>query len=559
MNTIPLLPCEQLPYKNCLSSLSLGRHKSGIAPLGGQTGRHWQKTLLMHYETCLEDRYARFKKISGRHPWLREAETRAGPNSGQSKRFSHQVDRLARSFQKRAVLLAFSVGAFAVANAQLTVELKSGDTVIHPLVTKVVSKQVMQVALTLELSAALPRGDTAAAAPADVTLPVVIKTTRTPKIKPVLITETVKILKSEWPTAGKKDTVSKTVVLQTSSTAAFANDESFLITLDKANAPKGVRIDDSNESNFQVRVSLLGAFDLNKPFWVEVGSNFDLVDGVVPNNFFTGVFFYRRDIRPVFYGGKTTKDHSNNLAVFAGVFESKSTSSVTEEPLSFARYYDSTSLIPGNRDSLSVYTAAGTRTKKVTVRNVSLFFSPQVRLTNGSANEDGFHVFASFWSELQWQRVLEERVFNQFRVTNTEKLPMSRVLNNDSFLTKDYSKTFDLRSHYLGFGLPVFFKQTVSNDIVHLFVNPVFGYSNQPTEAYLQQRTQYDSNPIKYPLPSRTWNPFYIVQFRLNEESYGFAFTGEVRGLLRKNNSPIVSMSLTKKFDLTKFLEFNKP
>lgn len=55
---------------------------------------------------------------------------------------------------------------------------------------------------------------------------------------------------------------------------------------------------------------------------------------------------------------------------------------------------------------------------------------------------------------------------------------------------------------------------------------------------------------------SRNWYAFYLVQFRLNEEQYGLSFSGEVRGLLKKNSPPVITLVLSKKFDLAKLIEF---
>lgn len=454
-----------------------------------------------------------------------------------------------------------------------TISLTKKDTVFNPVIRSEAKNDVQQISLTIKLKGEAPKDS--ASNPIDITVPVVISSLRKSKIAPLLIPGTIKIGKNEWP--GKPDsatTVEKTIVVQTSSVKEFGVDEYFYLKLDKDNAPKAITIDDCAECNYEVRVTNNGVYDSNKPFWVEVGANFDLVDGLEPNNFFSGVFFYKRDIRPVFYKSSKKVDNEkskskhksfydnyqrqNNLAVFAGVFESKTITSQIEEPLDLRRYYDSTSIIAGDTSSLNVYSALGSRISRRTVRNVGLFYSPQVRLTFGSSNSDGFHVFAAFWAELQWQRIQEEKQFNQFKVLDTVKRPIREVLNNDTFLTKDSKKEIDVRSHYLGLGLPIFYKQTISNNIVHLFINPVFGLTSQPTEEYLRENELYQSNAIKYPKPNKRWSPFYLVQFRLNEENYGIAFTGEVRGLLLKDNKPYVSLSLTKKFDLTKFIEFNK-
>jgi hypothetical protein len=284
----------------------------------------------------------------------------------------------------------------------------------------------------------------------------------------------------------------------------------------------------------------------NKPFWVEVGANFDLVDGLEPNNFFSGIFFHKRDIRPVF--SKVSK----NLGLFAGIFESKTLTNVNETNFSTRNYYDSTSFLENSKDSLQVFKGIGTYTTKKVVKNVSLFFSPQVRLTNGSANEDGLHLFTSLWVELQWQKLVEEKIYAHIRNQDTFHVHINELSNYNAQSSK---KEFDIRSHYLGIGFPIFFRETFEGDNVHMFINPVFGFSSQPTKQYLSELEVAGAKDLT---PERKWSPFYIVQFRLNEEKYGVSVTGEVRGLLKKDNPPFVTLALTKKFDLIKFIEFNK-
>jgi hypothetical protein len=298
-------------------------------------------------------------------------------------------------------------------------------------------------------------------------------------------------------------------------------------------------------------------YNPDKSFWVEVGANFDLIDGLEANNFYSGVFLAKRDIRPFsFRKPKNNRRENNNLAIFAGVYESKSITTSTEQSYSLQQYYDSTSFQTNKTDTMQVYHAIGGFVTRRTVRNVGLFLSPQVRLTNGSANEDNLHVYASFWAELQWQKIEEEINFNQLKKLDTTFMPIRQVLVDTSNIKAGgiIKKTTDVRSHYIGFGLPVFLKETINKNVVHLFVNPVFGLSSQPTARYLLQQSVDPNKQID--APRRCWQPFYLVQFRLNEETYGISFTGEVRGLLLSNNKPIVSLALSKKFDLAKFMEF---
>jgi len=303
-------------------------------------------------------------------------------------------------------------------------------------------------------------------------------------------------------------------------------------------------------------------YNKNKPFWIEIGSNFDLIDGLEPNNFFSGVFFYKRDIRPIFQKKSDRKKNKyiaiesrpnaeKNLAVFAGIYESKSITNTQEQNYSFRNYYDSTSFLTNVNDSFKIFKGIGQYTNMQVVQNVSLFYSPQVRLTNWPSNEDGFHLFLSLWLELQWQKITEDRSFNHLKKLDSFNIDINALQDYDP---QQFSKVTDIRSHYLGVGLPVFYRQTLDDDPVFLFLNPVTGLSNQPMSSSTESlKLDQSGNLI-----DRKWLPFYFVQFRLNEEKYGISFTGEVKGLIQKNTPPFVTIALTKKFDLTKFMEFSK-
>jgi hypothetical protein len=294
----------------------------------------------------------------------------------------------------------------------------------------------------------------------------------------------------------------------------------------------------------------------NKAFWVEIGSNFDLVDGLEPNNFFSGVFLHQKDIRPFL-----NKRNEKNLGIFAGVYESKAISNVNNDSFTHYDYYSSNSLIvtnathpgkvkPGElggfRDSVRVKTSQ-------VVRNIALFLSPQRRITNHSANADGLHVFASLWIELQWQRIQLERNYSTVSRLDTisipsQELPMYELVENGA-ITKKTEDVVDLKSHYYGVGLPI----AVKHENTNVFINTAIGFSNQPRTGFSTSKQE-----IATLAQDRAWKGFYVFQFRLNEEQYGISFTGEVRGLLIANSPPIVSLALSKKFDLTKFIEFSK-
>lgn len=365
--------------------------------------------------------------------------------------------------------------------------------------------------------------------------------------KPQLLNETFDFKPTDWPGEKNSREVAIPVLIVTESFSdTLKNDEmGHIIIKGRPDQFHTIRLTNA-------LVTDITRYDPNKAFWLEVGSNFDLIDGPVPNNFFSGVFLYKRDIQPIF-----TKDSAKRLGVFAGVFESKSITAATEQNFSFREYYDSSSFIPNIRDSMRVFRGVGSIVNRRTVRNLGLFFSPQMRITRRSANEDGLHVSVAFWMELQWQRIEEETDFAQLRKVDSSVMRIDSVLSSSRYNAKNPKKERDVRSHYFGFGVPVFYRETVGTDLIHLFVNPIIGISNQPTQQFLDEQFLALSDPKLVP-PRRPWSPFYAIQFRLNEENYGISFTGEVRGLLRRANPPFVSIALSKKFDLTKFIEYNK-
>lgn len=317
----------------------------------------------------------------------------------------------------------------------------------------------------------------------------------------------------------------------------------------------------------------------NKAFWIEAGSNFDLIDGIRPNNFFAGVFLYKRDIRDFSFSDYTTikdtlvekeemidgkkqkkfvkeaipprrvlKEKKNlNLSIMAGIYESRSIGS--ESGSSAVTYQDNRSLTPDTANRYAVFKDTGTITQTTSITNLGLFFSPQIRITNGSANSDGFHVFASLWTEVIWQR--SETLFDYSKTSNLRTMHVKE----DSliyFEKKQTKAAQDYRTHYLGLGLPMYLK----DGDINVYFSPIVGATNQRFNLPQNQLTSTDLKLGRLPEPPRDWNVFYLMMFRLSEEKYGISFTGEVRGLIIKESKPVISLALSKKFDLSKLLEY---
>jgi len=305
---------------------------------------------------------------------------------------------------------------------------------------------------------------------------------------------------------------------------------------------------DGGTSETTIKLTDRGIYNPNKPFWVEVGANFDLNDGLQPNNLFTGVFLHKRDIRRFSFkkGNRTENRDRRNLGLFAGVFASKTITDVSESALGKRAYYNNNSLALKSGNDVGVFVDTGTIKKSRVARNIGLFFSPQLRLSQGSAEMEGLHFFISLWVELQWQRITSDENYSALLRSDTLFVDQTTL---STYAPVESKTELDIRSHYLGAGLPVFFKEGTTN----VFINPVFGLSNQPSSETLDNAQMNTVSKL-----ARRWKPFYAIQFRLSEEHYGISFTGEVRGLLVKNSKPFVSLAISKKFDLSKLVEFTQ-
>ena len=117
----------------------------------------------------------------------------------------------------------------------------------------------------------------------DTTIKIKLLSINTSSVYPVLLKPDIVVDPVKWNTHSFDTFVN----LETNSVRDFDDDEKIYLGLDSGSGLKTVRI------------TLEGRQVANKPFWIEVGSNFDFIDGLQPNNFAAGAFLYKRDIRPL--------------------------------------------------------------------------------------------------------------------------------------------------------------------------------------------------------------------------------------------------------------------
>ena len=281
------------------------------------------------------------------------------------------------------------------------------------------------------------------------------------------------------------------------------------------------------------------AYD-GKPFWIEMGGNIDFVEGPKINNFTAGIFFHKLD-----HNWGTMGSH--RWASFAGAYESKivtTASSIYDTQ----KYVSKRSFIPGRSDTMWAFGYGGKPLRTQTIRNWSFFYSPSYRLTNGEYNDGNFHFYLSGWAELRYQEVETKTDFSPLILLDSTKRGMNQLNSLPTF--DDTLTRTGVYSHYLGLGFPIYYEQ---KDVFNLILNPVFGFTNQPTGEDYNLIGLKNGGSKSYP----KWNPFYFVQFRLSEKEFGLTVTGEIRGLMVKNSPPQYTIALTKKFNLSRLLHFD--
>jgi len=297
-----------------------------------------------------------------------------------------------------------------------------------------------------------------------------------------------------------------------------------------------------------------GLYLKDNPFWMEVGSNFDLLNGVQANNLYAGVLAFVKDI-----GKVTIRGHTYPISFTGGVYESKS-SSVSASSDSGIIYRNGSSYNSIPNKGYPFYRDTGSVKSTATVQSIGLFFEPLLLLTNKESKENGLHIYLSSYLEMLWQRV--NTTFS-YPSGHTDTLYDQNIGSIYLHNYKENTTSLDYRSHYFGFGLPIYIKE----DAYTFYLNPVLGITNQ--QFVFTQPSQYisdfipdykinqsmDPNPLSnFETPKKPWNKFYIAQFRLTSEQYGVSFTGEVRGFILRQSKPQISLSISKKFDVGKLV-----
>ncbi|RFZ85817.1 hypothetical protein DYU05_09550 [Mucilaginibacter terrenus] len=295
----------------------------------------------------------------------------------------------------------------------------------------------------------------------------------------------------------------------------------------------------------------------DRTFWAEVGTNFDLLDNIKTNNFYAAIFGHMKDVATLW-----SKKHPNNISFVGGVYESQSVSQSSSLSSGFTYRDGSSNILDSLKKGYPYYTDTGRIQSTTSVKSIGLMFSPQIRLNGKRLNEDGFHWSISTYFELLWQRITSTIDYSKTARNIVAYDSTLTALNGRTF--KEGRFDFDSRSHYIGAGLSTYIKESDYT----LYLNGILGTTNQGftivNPSRIGNSTQFKKlydlpegylDFLNAREPKHRWNAFYVIQYRLTEVAFGLTFSGEVRGLLLKGAKPVVTLALSKKFDLTALLK----
>jgi hypothetical protein len=296
-----------------------------------------------------------------------------------------------------------------------------------------------------------------------------------------------------------------------------------------------------------------GTYTNDMPFWMEMGSNFDLLN-FKPNHLYAGILAFEKDLTHIDVIGLSIP-----ISFTGGVYESKS-SSASNPSVQTGNFTTTNSFTNVAGKGYPYYTSTDTASATLTVQTTSMFFSTLFRLNQIPSKTNGFHIYASIYAEMLWQNVTSSITHSKINTDSVNYAPTLTSVNSILSYPQNSTLNYDFRSHYFGLGMPIYIKQ----DDYTFFMNPVIGRTNQkftfsqeepaPYNNTMQREYEYPNPAVGFLIPRKAWNTFYIAQFRLTSEYYGVSLTGEVRGLFLHQNKPIVSLAISKKFDIGKVL-----
>jgi len=263
---------------------------------------------------------------------------------------------------------------------------------------------------------------------------------------------------------------------------------------------------------------------------LHIGTNFDLKDRFETNSFYSEIDVFLPSL--VKYG-------SYKFGIRGGIYKNNSVSTLEEQERDFPLVSIEENSI--TNDSLTIITSRVSSTPSVSYENLGFYAGILYTITENKQKNQKFEIFASLHFELI-QRTESYSYDNELLFPiQTSRISLDSLASNSllqSRLARNRDRTRKYYSSYIGIGFPMRY----NNKQIEVFLNPMFG-AGDPGFS------------IKGNDHNKT---FGLIQFHLMEKKFGIKLSGDIRRYWGFRQDPIITLNLSKSFDLTKLFESNQ-
>jgi hypothetical protein len=298
-------------------------------------------------------------------------------------------------------------------------------------------------------------------------------------------------------------------------------------------------------------------FDAKNPFRFAIGSNFDLLDGIKSDDLYSEISFRDRNLLKQ----KIPIERIERwIGLDVGIYQNKSATyspdSMDTENLNERNFHRRILDIEGTSNDSTQISIHDVNYRLISnqSRNLGLYVNPTF-LKDYDLNNDGKGDLAlgyGIYLEAVRRDITYEYAFKDTLSTNTERISQNTLSAYQRIYPTNISNKI---SH-----------STTKYDRFYGISIPVY-YENKHGEFYLNFATGWGVFNSRNLALSEIENPgflnhtifkntYYITKWKIIEKNSGIQFSGEFRGFYSHDKDNLVTLNLSKVFDLTKLLTF---
>ncbi len=301
-------------------------------------------------------------------------------------------------------------------------------------------------------------------------------------------------------------------------------------------------------------------FDPENPFRIGIGSNFDLLDGLRSDDLYSDITFRHPTLRKINveckipFGIKCDFLDGRDIGLEIGVYQNKS--ATTEDTLSQSDIRTRIFSIENITGDTATVTFRSIGLKdSYQFNNLGLFVNTTFLRHYDLNGDNKEELSLGFGFYLEAVRREQTSIFRSGETIGIDTTTITR--NEDIINTlrtafpegefRDRRFTSINYDRFYGFSIPIYYENKFAE--FHFTYSNGWGVFN--SRRFIPRS---GNNILDGPIFS---NMYYITKWKIIEKKVGIQFSGEFRGFYSDDRNNIISLNLSKVFDLTKLLSFN--